>query len=165
MTPEEAFIGEKPEIGHLRIFGCPVCTHVPREKRTKLDPTGKQGIFVGYSESTKAYQIYIPEQRKMELSKDVTFEEDVAYRRSRRSDWDSDDLQEILVSPSTPAEREIIDDDIVEPTDPVDPIVIDHVPRDIAVMGQKRRPTWARQTLQDAEGHAAPRPFWESKRL
>ena len=80
----------------------------------------------------------------MELSRDVTFEEDVAYRRLRRSDWDSDDLQEILVSPSPPAEREIMDDDIVEPTDPVDPIVTDPVPRDIVVMGQKRRPAWAR---------------------
>ena len=66
----------------------------------------------------------------MELSKDVTFEEDVAYRRSRRTDCDSDDSQEILVSPSPPTEREIMDDDIVEPTDPVDP-----VPRDIVVMG------------------------------
>ena len=80
----------------------------------------------------------------MELSKDVTFEEDMAYRRSRRSNWDSDDSQEILVSPSPPAEREIMDDDAVEPTDPVDPVVTDPVPRDIVVMGQKRRPAWAR---------------------
>jgi len=50
-------------------------------------------------------------------------------------DWDSDDSQEILVSPSTLVEREIMDDDIVEPTDPVDPVVTDPVPRDIAVMG------------------------------
>ena len=83
MTPEEAFIGEKPEIGHLRIFGCPVYVHVPREKRTKLDPSGRKGIFVGYSDSAKAYRIYISRQKKIELSRDVTFEEDVAYRRSR----------------------------------------------------------------------------------
>ena len=37
ITPEEAFIGENPEINHLRIFGCPVYMHVPWEKRTKLD--------------------------------------------------------------------------------------------------------------------------------
>ena len=55
-------------------------------------------------------------------------------------------------------------DDVVEPSDLVDPVVTDLVPRDIAVMGQKRRSTWACQTLQDAEGHAAPRPFRESKR-
>ena len=71
----------------------------------------------------------------MELSRDVTFEEDVAYRRSRRTYYDSDDSQEILVSPSPPAKREIMDVDVVEPMDPMDPIVTDLVPRDIAVMG------------------------------
>ena len=46
MTPEEAFIGVKPEVVHLRIFGCPVYMHVPKEKRTKLEPSGKKGTFV-----------------------------------------------------------------------------------------------------------------------
>jgi hypothetical protein len=59
MTLEEACTGENPDIGHLRIFGCPVYIHVPWERRTKLEPSGKKGVFVGYSESTKAYQIYI----------------------------------------------------------------------------------------------------------
>jgi transposase InsO family protein len=63
MTPEEAFTGVKPEVGHFRIFGCPVYFHVPKEKRTKLDPSGRKGTFVGYNESSKAYQIYIPGQR------------------------------------------------------------------------------------------------------
>lgn len=36
--PEEVFIGEKPNVEHLRIFGCPVYVHVPKEKRTKLEP-------------------------------------------------------------------------------------------------------------------------------
>ena len=100
----------------------------------------------------------------MELSIDVTFKEDMAYQRSRRLDWDSDDSQEILVSSSPPAEREIMDDDVVEPTDLVDLVVTNLVPRDIVGMGQKRRPAWARQTLQDAEGHATPHPLREKKR-
>jgi hypothetical protein len=32
MTLEEAFTGLKLELGHLRIFGCPVYIHVPKEK-------------------------------------------------------------------------------------------------------------------------------------
>ena len=56
-TPEEVFSGKKPEVTHLRIFGCPVYIHIPKEKTTKLDPSGKKGIFVGYSESSKAYRI------------------------------------------------------------------------------------------------------------
>lgn len=60
MTLEETFTCEKPKIGHLRIFRCPVHVHVPWERRMKLDPSGRKGVFVGYSESAKAYRIYIP---------------------------------------------------------------------------------------------------------
>jgi hypothetical protein len=28
MTPEEDFLGNKPNVGHLRIFGCPVYIHI-----------------------------------------------------------------------------------------------------------------------------------------
>jgi hypothetical protein len=66
ITPEEAFTKVKPEIGHFRIFGCPVYLHVPKEKRSKLEPSGIKGTFVGYSESSKAYRIYIPGQRQIE---------------------------------------------------------------------------------------------------
>jgi hypothetical protein len=83
ITPEEAFTKEKPEIGHFRIFGCPVYLHVPKEKRSKLEPSGRKGTFVGYSESSKAYRIYIPGQRQIEVRRDVTFEEEVAFQKSR----------------------------------------------------------------------------------
>jgi transposase InsO family protein len=46
MTPEEAFTGVKLEVGHFRIFGCPVYFHVPKEKRTKLYSSGRKGTFV-----------------------------------------------------------------------------------------------------------------------
>ena len=59
-NPEEVFTGEKLDVGHLRIFGCIVYVHVPKEKRTKMDPSRKKGIFVGYNETSKAYRIYVP---------------------------------------------------------------------------------------------------------
>jgi hypothetical protein len=46
ITPEEAFTKVKPDIGHFRIFGCPVYLHVPKEKRSKLESSGRKGIFV-----------------------------------------------------------------------------------------------------------------------
>ena len=58
-TPEEMFTGENPEVSHLRIFGCLVYVHVPKDKKSKLDPSGKKGIFVGHSETLKAYRVYI----------------------------------------------------------------------------------------------------------
>ena len=48
-TREEMLTGKRPEVTHLNIFGFPVYVHIPKEKRTKLDPSGKKGIFVGYS--------------------------------------------------------------------------------------------------------------------
>jgi hypothetical protein len=84
-TPKEAFVRVKLEIGHLRIIGCPVYFHVPKEKRSKLDPSGRKGTFVRYSESSKAYQIYISGQRQIEIRRDVTFEEEIAFQRSRES--------------------------------------------------------------------------------
>jgi transposase InsO family protein len=37
-TLEEMFSGKKPKVSHLKIFGCPVFVHIPKERRTKLDP-------------------------------------------------------------------------------------------------------------------------------
>jgi hypothetical protein len=92
--PEEVFTGKKPEVSHLRIFGCPVFIHVPKEKRTKLEPSGKKGTFVGYSETSKAYRIYIPGQRQIEINQDITFDEDEAFRRSRESHMDEDQIKQ-----------------------------------------------------------------------
>jgi hypothetical protein len=38
-TSEEVFTGIKPSIDHLRIFGSPIYIHIPKEKRTKLEPS------------------------------------------------------------------------------------------------------------------------------
>jgi len=81
-TPEEAFTGVRPEAGHLRIFGCPVYVHVPHEKRSKLDPSTLKGIFVGYSENSKGVRVYIPGHRRIDVSRDVTFDKDAVFKKS-----------------------------------------------------------------------------------
>jgi hypothetical protein len=60
---------------------------------------------------------------------------------------------ESVPSPPSAVQREttIVPVDLVVP---VDPIALVDVPRDTLV-GHKRL-TWARQTLQEAEGHATP---------
>jgi hypothetical protein len=73
-TPKEAFTGEKPQVAHLHVFGCPVYIHIPDEKRTKLEPSSLKGIFVGYNETSKAYKVYIPSQQKVVVSRDVKFD-------------------------------------------------------------------------------------------
>jgi transposase InsO family protein len=123
ITPEEAFTGVKPEIGHFRIFGCPVYFHVPKEKRSKLEPAGRKGTFVGYSESSTTYRIYIPSQRQIEISRDVIFEEDIAFQKSKESQMEID--SETMPSPPSAVQREtyIIPIDLVDPVALVDPVV------------------------------------------
>ena len=72
-TPEEVFSGKKPNVSHFRVFGCPVYFRVPKEKRSKLNDFGKKGMFVGYSETSKAYRVYVLGQREVEICHDVTF--------------------------------------------------------------------------------------------
>ena len=91
MTPEEAFSGKKPSVEHLSIFGCPIYIHVPKDKRKKLEPSKKKGIFVGYSESSKAYRIYVPSQQKVEINRDVTFDENISFSKSIEDSMDSND--------------------------------------------------------------------------
>jgi hypothetical protein len=82
MTLEEDFTRVKHEVGQFRIFGCPVYIHVPKEKRTKLDPSRIKGTFLGYNEYSKEYWIYILGQRQIEVIIYVTFEEEIAFQRS-----------------------------------------------------------------------------------
>jgi hypothetical protein len=71
VTSEEVYTGTKPNVSHLRIFGSIYYCHVPSEKRTKLDPTVDKGILVGYSETSRAYRIFVPECRRIMVCKDV----------------------------------------------------------------------------------------------
>jgi hypothetical protein len=94
MTLEEAFSGKKPNVESLRIFGCSVYSHIPKDKRHKLEPSGKKGIFVGYSDSSKAYRIYIPKQHKIEVNRDVTFNEKMAFKKSIEETIEEEEYEE-----------------------------------------------------------------------
>ena len=49
MMPEEKYTGKKPDISHLKVFGCITYVHIPDERRTKSDPKAEKCIFIGYS--------------------------------------------------------------------------------------------------------------------
>ena len=82
-TPKEVFTGKQLAVDHMRIFGTPMYIHVPKEKRTKLEPSRKKGTFMGYSKSSKAYRIYVHGQRYIEVSKDMIFHEEVVFRQTK----------------------------------------------------------------------------------
>jgi hypothetical protein len=54
-----------------------------KKRETSWNPSGKKGIFVGYCEVSKAFRIYIPGHHHIEISRDVTFDEDAALKKSK----------------------------------------------------------------------------------
>ena len=76
MTPEEAQSEPKPTVDHFRIFGGVAYTHIPDQKRKKLDDKGEKCIFLGVSDQSKAYKLYNPNTKKILISRDVVFYED-----------------------------------------------------------------------------------------
>jgi hypothetical protein len=157
MTPEEAFSGKKPNVENLRIFGCPVYSHIPKDKRNKLEPSGKKGIFMGYSDSSKSYRIYIPEQHKIEVRRDVTFNERMALRKSIEEIIEEEELEE---PNEENTENKINEkdqpDDPMEPCEKIDSYIISKT---------KKRPAWLEATIQDAETLKVPKgTFNKSKR-
>jgi transposase InsO family protein len=44
-TLKEMFSRKKPEVSHLKIIGCLVFVHVSKEKRTKMDPSGREYLL------------------------------------------------------------------------------------------------------------------------
>ena len=85
VSPMEAHLGVRPDLAHLRVFGCRAFVHVPKARRTKLQPKARVGIFVGYSPASRAYRVWVPKDwsdvRRGTLyeSRDVTFDEGWRY--------------------------------------------------------------------------------------
>jgi hypothetical protein len=82
-TLEESFTKEKPNVSHFRVFQSPIYIHVLEEKRIKFEPSSLKSILVGYNESSKAYKIYVPSQRKIVVSQDVKVDDDAWSSRSQ----------------------------------------------------------------------------------
>lgn len=73
MVPEEAWSGKKPDMNHLRAFGCKAMVHIPKERRKKLDPKSEACIFVGYCEDSHTFRLYHPVKKRIITSRDVIF--------------------------------------------------------------------------------------------
>ena len=70
-TPYEAWWGLKPSLNHLRIFGCSAFIHAEKHTRTKLKPKSRPGMFLGYSEESKAYRIWDLTKQKVVITRDI----------------------------------------------------------------------------------------------
>ena len=58
VTPKEKYACKKPDLSHLKVFGCIVYVHVSDELHTKLDPKVEKCIFIGYALEKNGYMCY-----------------------------------------------------------------------------------------------------------
>ena len=125
MTPHEAWTGKKPDVGHLREFGCNVWVLDESNNRSKLDPKSKKMIFVGFMDGPKAIRYYDAKTRSIKVSRNVAFNENEELKEL-----------EIVEVPGVRVEGEIREN---PPQQPI-------IPQQPAVEPPKSEPRQLRQT-------------------
>ena len=82
-TPYEQWYARKPDVSHLRVFGCMAYAHVPDSERRKLDKKSKKMRFVGYSITSKGYRLFDKTNQKMYIRRDLELNEASHDNRAR----------------------------------------------------------------------------------
>ena len=74
-TPYEKWYERKPDVSHLRVFGCVAYAHIPDSERRKLDKKAEKMRFVGYCKNSKGYRLFDEKTHKIIKRRDVIFNE------------------------------------------------------------------------------------------
>ncbi|GJT18525.1 retrovirus-related pol polyprotein from transposon TNT 1-94 [Tanacetum coccineum] len=118
-TPYELLKGRKPTLDYFRVVGRKCFILNTKDYLTKFDPNSYEGIFLGYSQNSKAYIILNKHTRKVKESLNVTFDE--THQPSKTSPLVDDDLYEEEAFKVT--EKKNIENDIGDETLEIDKIV------------------------------------------
>ena len=77
-TPFEILTGAKPDISHLRVFGCGAYVHLPEEKRqNKLSPKSELMIFLGFPAGVKAFRFMRLHNNSLFIGTTAVFDETI----------------------------------------------------------------------------------------
>lgn len=133
-TPYEAFHGVKPDVSHMRVFGCQC--FILEEVRKKLDPKATEGVFLGYSNYSNAYIVSVPSptgQHRVYLSRSVTFNENVFFFGEKR-EVVQQGVPDSMHTSDTQCE---IQEDVKEASNPVEPEPEEEVPAQPLVISHR----------------------------
>ena len=78
-TPYEALKGRKPNLSHLKVFGCVCHARTETAGRRKLDDRSRALVHLGTEPGSKAYRLLDPLSKRIVVSRDVLFEEERAW--------------------------------------------------------------------------------------
>ncbi|GJX25578.1 retrovirus-related pol polyprotein from transposon TNT 1-94 [Tanacetum coccineum] len=91
-TPYELLRGRKPTLDYFRVFGSKCFILKTKYYLSKVDRKSSEGVFLGYSQNSKAYIILNKHTKKIKESLNVTFDE--TPPPSKTSPLVDDDLDE-----------------------------------------------------------------------
>lgn len=91
-TPFEIWTGDRPDLSHLHAFGSKIFILDKSPNKGKLDARSKEGIFLGYSETSKGYRVWSIDQRKVVISRDIRV---IGGMSEKCNDQSKDSLREI----------------------------------------------------------------------
>jgi len=74
-TPHKLWFGVKPDLVHLRVWGCHAYHHVQCDFRGKLDWHMIPCIFVGYPVDYSGWRLWDPAERKIIITENAQFDE------------------------------------------------------------------------------------------
>jgi len=74
-TPYELWYKKKPDLSHLRVWGCRAYVHVQKDKRKKLDWHMTPCIFIGFPSNYQGWKCWDPASKKTVISERVEFDE------------------------------------------------------------------------------------------
>ena len=77
-NPFEAWHKKKPNVSHVRTFGCVAHVKHNGPSLSKLSDRSSKMVFIGYESGTKGYMLYDPYTGRLVVSRDVIFEEHLA---------------------------------------------------------------------------------------
>ncbi|KAG6502524.1 hypothetical protein ZIOFF_034808 [Zingiber officinale] len=75
----EAWMGRKPHLAHLRVFGCVAYVKNAAPHLKKLDDKSSLMVYLGVEEGCKAHRLFNPRHDKLQVSRDVMFQENCEW--------------------------------------------------------------------------------------
>ncbi|GJZ65254.1 putative ribonuclease H-like domain-containing protein [Tanacetum coccineum] len=89
-TPYELFLGRKPALCFMKLFGCPVTILNTIDHLGKFDGKADEGFFVGYSINSKLFRVFNNRTRIFEENLHVQFSENTPNIARSGPNWPFD---------------------------------------------------------------------------
>ena len=113
-TPYELWKGRKPNVKYFRIFGSICFILKDRKNVKKFNSRSDEGIFLGYSSTSKAYREYNKRTKKVMETVNVVIDE--------ASEFGSEKISEEIPKENLPPEpKDVQEIDDQEPASPISP--------------------------------------------